>query len=192
MSKGRLLRLWQKPSAERHLDSELQFHVEQQIADYIAAGMSPQEACRRARARLGATSLILTTLNEANGGIVFKISEDGLALSAAMRLLALCICEFNFRSPLIGLKQGPTCMNRSSNCQLAALPLGPAFPANRNQLDRVRDRRDVTNLAAPALCDSLRLFVLALCFEVFDERTLLSSPATILVSFPRGRPRGSG
>jgi len=42
---------------------------------------------RRTRARLGATSLIFTTLNTANGGIVFNISEDGLALSAAMRLL---------------------------------------------------------------------------------------------------------
>lgn len=42
---------------------------------------------RRTRARLGATSLIFTTLNGANGGIVFNISEEGLALSAAMRLL---------------------------------------------------------------------------------------------------------
>ena len=42
---------------------------------------------RRTRARLGATSLIFTTTNDANGGIVFNISEDGLALSAAMRLL---------------------------------------------------------------------------------------------------------
>ena len=57
MSKRRLLRLWQKPSAERRLDSELQFHVEQQIADYIAAGMSPQEACRRARAEFGGVEL---------------------------------------------------------------------------------------------------------------------------------------
>lgn len=57
MNKRRLLRLWQKPSAERHLDSELQFHVEQQIADYIGAGMSPQEASRRARAEFGGVEL---------------------------------------------------------------------------------------------------------------------------------------
>ena len=42
---------------------------------------------RRTRARLGATSLIFTTLNQANGGIIFNISEGGLALSAAMPLL---------------------------------------------------------------------------------------------------------
>lgn len=42
---------------------------------------------RRTRARLGATSLIFTTLNQANGGIIFNISESGLALSAGMPLL---------------------------------------------------------------------------------------------------------
>ena len=57
MNKRRLLRLWQKPLAERHLDSELQFHVEQQIAEHIAAGMSPQEASRRARAEFGGVEL---------------------------------------------------------------------------------------------------------------------------------------
>ena len=42
---------------------------------------------RRTRARLGATSLIFTALNQANGGIILNISEGGLALSAAMPLL---------------------------------------------------------------------------------------------------------
>jgi arsenate reductase len=47
---------------------------------------------RRTHARLGATSLIFTTTNAANGGIVFNISEGGLALSAAMRLLDGPLC----------------------------------------------------------------------------------------------------
>jgi TonB family protein len=41
---------------------------------------------RRAHARLYPTSLILLKLSGANAGIVFNISEDGLALSAAMSL----------------------------------------------------------------------------------------------------------
>ena len=51
---------------------------------------------RRARARLCPTSLVAINLNGANGGIAFNISENGLALSAAMILpdgpfLNLCI-----------------------------------------------------------------------------------------------------
>jgi len=53
MNKRRLTRLWKKPAAEKHLASELQFHVEQQIADYIASGLSPVEARRRANLEFG-------------------------------------------------------------------------------------------------------------------------------------------
>src|SRR5260370_39314276 len=45
---GWLRRNWQKSLTERRLDSELQFHVEQQIAGYIASGLSPDEARRPA------------------------------------------------------------------------------------------------------------------------------------------------
>src|SRR5258706_14844853 len=43
-----LRRLWQKPLVERQLDSELKFHLEKQIADYVASGLPPEEARRRA------------------------------------------------------------------------------------------------------------------------------------------------
>jgi putative ABC transport system permease protein len=48
-----LRRLWHKSVAEKQLDSELQFHLEQQISDYISAGMSPVEARRRASMEFG-------------------------------------------------------------------------------------------------------------------------------------------
>ena len=38
---------------EKHLDAELRFHLEQQIADYTAAGITPEEARRRARLEFG-------------------------------------------------------------------------------------------------------------------------------------------
>jgi hypothetical protein len=41
-----LRRLWHKSLTERRLDSELQFHVEQQAAKYIAAGLPHDEARR--------------------------------------------------------------------------------------------------------------------------------------------------
>jgi hypothetical protein len=39
-------RLFHKPRAERELDQELRFHLEQQILDNLAAGMSSEEARR--------------------------------------------------------------------------------------------------------------------------------------------------
>src|SRR5580693_7628851 len=48
-----LRRIGEKPLVEKRLDSELQFHLEQQIADYIASGMSPAEARRRANLEFG-------------------------------------------------------------------------------------------------------------------------------------------
>jgi putative ABC transport system permease protein len=46
-------RLFQKSRTEKHLDKELRFHLEQQIADYVATGMSPEEARRRANLGFG-------------------------------------------------------------------------------------------------------------------------------------------
>jgi putative ABC transport system permease protein len=48
-----LRRLWHKPLAERQLESELTFHLERQIADYIATGMSAEDARRRANLEFG-------------------------------------------------------------------------------------------------------------------------------------------
>src|SRR5580692_8814008 len=48
-----LRRLGHKPLVEKRLDSELHFHLEQQIADYIASGISPAEARRRANLEFG-------------------------------------------------------------------------------------------------------------------------------------------
>ena len=49
----RIRRLLQKSRSEAELDQELRFHVDRQIADYVAAGLSPEEARRRARLEFG-------------------------------------------------------------------------------------------------------------------------------------------
>jgi putative ABC transport system permease protein len=46
-------RLFRRARTERQLDSELRSHLEQQIADYVATGMTQQEARRRARLEFG-------------------------------------------------------------------------------------------------------------------------------------------
>jgi len=48
-----LRRLFQKSRANDDLDRELQFHLEQQIADHVAAGLSLEEARRRANLEFG-------------------------------------------------------------------------------------------------------------------------------------------
>ena len=46
-------RLFEKSRSEKALDQELRFHLDRQIADYEAAGISPEEASRRARLEFG-------------------------------------------------------------------------------------------------------------------------------------------
>jgi putative ABC transport system permease protein len=46
-------RLFRRARTEERLDSELRFHLDQQIANYVAAGMAPEEARRRARLEFG-------------------------------------------------------------------------------------------------------------------------------------------
>src|SRR5467141_5252392 len=48
-----LRRLFHKSRSESQLDKELRFHLEQQIADNIAAGLPPQEARCRAQQDFG-------------------------------------------------------------------------------------------------------------------------------------------
>jgi hypothetical protein len=48
-----LRRLFQKSRADNDLDRELHFHLERQIADHIAAGISAEEARRRANLEFG-------------------------------------------------------------------------------------------------------------------------------------------
>ena len=47
------LRFLLSPKSNRELDDELQFHIDQQTQEYIAAGMAPQEARRKALVAFG-------------------------------------------------------------------------------------------------------------------------------------------
>ena len=48
-----LRRIWHKARSEKELDAELRFHLDRQIADNLAVGMSAQEARRQALLTLG-------------------------------------------------------------------------------------------------------------------------------------------
>src|ERR1700675_789739 len=49
----RIRRLFHTSRTEKELDQELRFHLNRQIADYVAAGLSPDEARRRANLEFG-------------------------------------------------------------------------------------------------------------------------------------------
>ncbi|MGH9782432.1 MAG: ABC transporter permease, partial [Candidatus Acidiferrales bacterium] len=62
-----LSRLIRKEKQDTQLDSELRFHVEQQIAENLATGMAPAEARRRALAQFGGTEYIKEECRDARG-----------------------------------------------------------------------------------------------------------------------------
>jgi predicted permease len=68
----RLWRLFHKHQAEKRLDAELRYHMEQQISDFVAAGLSAEEARRRARMELGGIEQLKEESREARSMHVFE------------------------------------------------------------------------------------------------------------------------
>ena len=60
-----LRRLLHKSRAEENLDKELRFHLEQQVAAYVAAGITPEEARRRARLEFGGLERVKEEVRDA-------------------------------------------------------------------------------------------------------------------------------
>src|SRR6185437_1675055 len=60
-------RFFRRRKLEAQLDSELRFHIEQQTANHIAAGMNPAEARRRALAQFGGLESRKEEAREARG-----------------------------------------------------------------------------------------------------------------------------
>ena len=72
-----LSRIGKKPLAERRLDAELQFHLEQQIADYVNSGMPPEEAQRDALLRFGNSTVVKERVAAMDAALVLdSIRQD--------------------------------------------------------------------------------------------------------------------
>ena len=61
----RLRSLFQRDAVEHELDSELRFHIEQQIAENLASGMSPDEAKYAALRAMGGMTQVAEQCREA-------------------------------------------------------------------------------------------------------------------------------
>jgi predicted permease len=80
-----LSRIFKKEQSEKQLDAELRFHMERQISDYIAAGVTPAEARRRAQFDFGGLEAIKQETREARrGNLLETLFMD---LSYAFRML---------------------------------------------------------------------------------------------------------
>jgi len=78
-------RLRRRDQLERELDAELRYHFERQVQDNLAAGMSEQEARRRARLDFGGEEQIKEICRDARG--TRWIHDMGQDLRFAVRLL---------------------------------------------------------------------------------------------------------
>jgi putative ABC transport system permease protein len=65
-------RLFHKSQADKQFDSELRFHLEQQVSEYIATGMPPDEARRRARLEFGGVDQVKEECHDVGRGRVVE------------------------------------------------------------------------------------------------------------------------
>lgn len=65
-------RFFRRELAEKHLDAELRFHLEQRIADLVAAGMAPEEARRRARLEFGGLDQVKEECRDVGGSHIIE------------------------------------------------------------------------------------------------------------------------
>lgn len=79
-----LSRIFRKEQSEKQLDAELRFHLEKQIADYVASGMSSEEARRRAHLDFGGLESIKQQSRESRRGNFFETLVQDLRYATRM------------------------------------------------------------------------------------------------------------
>jgi predicted permease len=79
-----LSRLFRKSREEKRLHSELHFHLEQQVAAYVAAGSSEAEAYRRARMEFGGLEQVKEDCREARKGSLLETSMQDARFGVRM------------------------------------------------------------------------------------------------------------
>ncbi len=63
-------------AVDREIDDELQFHIERRIERYIQAGMTPEQARRKAFERFGNFEQIRETVREIDLGTLESVWQD--------------------------------------------------------------------------------------------------------------------
>ena len=70
-------RVRQRDELDRQLDAELRDHLDRLTADYVAGGMNPREAQRKARLEFGGLDQVKEDCRDARGARVLdEIAQD--------------------------------------------------------------------------------------------------------------------
>jgi hypothetical protein len=75
-------RLFQRRRLEHQLDSELQFHLEQQVRDYVETGMSESEARRKAGMNFGGIESIKEDCREVRAISFIEVTAQDIRYAA--------------------------------------------------------------------------------------------------------------
>jgi len=143
-----LTRLFQRRKQDAQLDAELRFHVEQQTADNIAAGMNPDEARRRALAQFGGLEYIKEETRDARGTHFVETLLQDIRLAARMLRKTPLITGIALLSLALGIGANTAIFSLIDAVMLRMLPV-----QNPEQLTRIlfhsptsaRSRTRVTN-----------------------------------------------
>ena len=79
----RLMDKWNARKLETDVDDEMRFHLQKQVEQNIAAGMSAEEARRRALIAFGGITQTRESLHEVHRGRFLRVPRPGPALRMA-------------------------------------------------------------------------------------------------------------
>src|SRR6516225_11519308 len=89
----RLQTLFRRERVAQRLDDEIQFHLDQQIADNIAAGMSPEEARYAAMRTFGNPTFLKEETRDTSGWLwLEQLGKDVRYASRSLRASPLFAC----------------------------------------------------------------------------------------------------
>jgi putative ABC transport system permease protein len=77
-------RFFRRELAEKHLDVELRFHLEQRIADLVTGGMAPEEARRQARLEFGGLDQVKEECRDVGGSHMIETLVQDLRYGLRM------------------------------------------------------------------------------------------------------------
>jgi putative ABC transport system permease protein len=126
-------RFFRRGFTERKLDSELRFHLEQQAANYVAAGMRPEEARRRALLEFGSLDRAKEECRDVGGARVLETLIQDLRYGLRMLIKAPGLAIIALLSLAIGIAANTTIFS-----VFYGILLAPPLYRDANRLDPLR------------------------------------------------------
>jgi putative ABC transport system permease protein len=156
----RLRALFRRDTVEGELDHELREHFERQVSKYVAAGLAPDEARRRARLEFGGLDQIKEECRDARGVSFIETLLQDVRFAARLLWKTPAVTAVALLSLALGIGANTAIFSLVDAVVLRTLPVqkpdelalierynprwGAASPSFTNPLwEQVRDRQDV-------------------------------------------------